>query len=81
MGVGQNLQDHLEVWVQQECTQKITLNSWLGPLAKAWIGANWLFLKRGLGTSNQFESNGYIRSRAGMKYPDIQFHFLAGAIA
>ena len=50
-------------------------------LAKAWIGANWLFLKRGLGTSNQFESNGYIRSRAGMKYPDIQFHFLAGAIA
>ena len=80
-GVGRNLQDHLEVWVQQECTQKITLNSWLGPLAKAWIGANWLFLKRGLGTSNQFESNGYIRSRAGMKYPNIQFHFLAGAIA
>ncbi len=80
-GVGRNLQDHLEVWVQQECTQKITLNSWLGPLAKAWIGANWLFLKRGLGISNQFESNGYIRSRAGMKYPDIQFHFLAGAIA
>ena len=80
-GVGRNLQDHLEVWVQQECTRKITLNSWLGPLAKAWIGANWLFLKRGLGISNQFESNGYIRSRAGMKYPDIQFHFLAGAIA
>jgi len=80
-GVGRNLQDHLEVWVQQECTRNITLNSWLGPLAKAWIGANWLFLKRGLGTSNQFESNGYIRSRAGMKYPDIQFHFLAGAIA
>lgn len=80
-GVGRNLQDHLEVWVQQECTQKITLNSWLGPLAKAWIGANWLFLKRGLGISNQFESNGYIRSRAGLKWPDIQFHFLAGAIA
>lgn len=80
-GVGQNLQDHLEVWVQQACTQKITLNGWLGPLAKAWIGANWLFLKRGLGTSNHFESNGYIRSRAGIKYPDIQYHFLAGAIA
>tara|TARA_A100001391_G_scaffold162889_1_gene121941 strand:+ start:10796 stop:12502 length:1707 start_codon:yes stop_codon:yes gene_type:complete len=80
-GVGQNLQDHLEVWVQQECTQKITLNAWLGPLAKAWIGANWLFLKRGLGISNQFESNGYIRSRAGLKYPDLQYHFLAGAIA
>lgn len=80
-GVGQNLHDHLEVWVQQECTQKITLNGWLGPLAKAWIGANWLFLRRGLGTSNHFESNGYIRSRAGLQYPDIQYHFLAGAIA
>ncbi|ARB47446.1 choline dehydrogenase [Alloalcanivorax xenomutans] len=80
-GVGQNLQDHLEVWVQQECTKKITLNAWLNPLAKAWIGANWLFLRRGLGTSNQFESNGYIRSRAGLQYPDIQYHFLAGAIA
>ncbi|MBB3063513.1 choline dehydrogenase [Microbulbifer rhizosphaerae] len=80
-GVGQNLQDHLECWVQQECTQKITLNGWLNPLAKAWIGANWLFFKRGLGTSNHFESNGYIRSRAGLRYPDIQYHFLAGAIA
>ncbi|PAV25656.1 choline dehydrogenase [Tamilnaduibacter salinus] len=80
-GVGRNLQDHLEVWVQHECTQKITLNGWLNPLAKAWIGANWLFLKRGLGTSNHFEANGYLRSRAGLKYPDIQYHFLAGAIA
>jgi choline dehydrogenase len=80
-GVGRNLQDHLECWVQQECTQKITLNGWLGPLGKAWIGANWLLFKRGLGTSNHFESNGYIRSRAGLQYPDIQYHFLAGAIA
>ncbi|QFT54393.1 choline dehydrogenase [Microbulbifer sp. THAF38] len=80
-GVGQNLQDHLEVWVQQECKQKITLNGWLGPLGKAWIGINWLLFKRGLGASNHFESNGYIRSRAGLKYPDIQYHFLAGAIA
>ena len=80
-GVGQNLHDHLEVWVQQECTQNITLNGWLGLLGKAWIGANWLFFKRGLGASNHFESNGYIRSQAGLKYPDIQYHFLAGAIA
>ncbi|MFC6981066.1 GMC oxidoreductase [Microbulbifer taiwanensis] len=80
-GVGQNLHDHLECWVQQECTQKITLNGWLGPLAKAWIGVNWLLFKRGLGASNHFESNGYIRSRAGLQYPDIQYHFLAGAIA
>ncbi|MFE8072345.1 choline dehydrogenase [Marinobacteraceae bacterium S3BR75-40.1] len=80
-GVGQNLQDHLEVWVQQQCTQKITLNGWLNPLAKLWIGAEWFFFKRGLGATNHFESNGYIRSRAGLKYPDIQYHFLAGAIA
>lgn len=80
-GVGGNLQDHLEVWVQQECTQKITLNAWLNPLARAVIGARWLFLKDGLGASNQFESNGYIRSRAGLRFPDIQYHFLAGAIA
>ena len=80
-GVGQNLQDHLEVWVQQACTQKITLNGWLNPLAKLWIGARWFFFKQGLGASNQFESNGYIRSRAGLQYPDLQYHFLAGAIA
>lgn len=80
-GVGQNLHDHLEVWVQQECTQKITLNGVLGPFSKAWIGLQWLLFKRGLGASNHFESNGYIRSREGLEWPDIQYHFLAGAIA
>ena len=80
-GVGENLQDHLEVWVQRRCTQRITLNGWLNPLARAWIGARWLLTRGGLGASNQFESNGYIRSRAGLRYPDIQYHFLAGAIA
>jgi choline dehydrogenase len=80
-GVGENLQDHLEVWVQQRCTQKITLNGWLSPLAQGWIGARWLLFKSGLGATNHFESNGYIRSRAGLKYPDVQYHFLAGAIA
>ncbi|WP_016853586.1 choline dehydrogenase [Halomonas smyrnensis] len=80
-GVGENLHDHLEVWVQQSCTRKITLNGWLNPLARALIGARWFFFKTGLGASNQFESNGYIRSREGLRYPDIQYHFLAGAIA
>lgn len=80
-GVGQNLHDHLEVWIQQTCTQKITLNSKLNPLAQLLIGAQWFFFKSGLGASNHFESNGYIRSRAGLKYPDLQYHFLAGAIA
>lgn len=80
-GVGQNLQDHLEVWVQQRCTQKITLNGWLNPLGQLMIGARWFFFKSGLGASNQFESNAYIRSRAGLRYPDLQYHFLAGAIS
>ena len=80
-GVGENLQDHLEVWVQRRCTQRITLNGWLNPLGQAWIGARWLLLKSGLGASNQFESNGYIRSREGLRFPDLQYHFLAGAIA
>ncbi|WP_110032068.1 choline dehydrogenase [Hoeflea marina] len=79
-GVGANLQDHLEVYVQQASTQPITLNSKLNLFWKAWIGAQWLFLRKGLGTSNQFEAAAFVRSAAGVPYPDIQFHFLPGAI-
>ncbi|MDI5983848.1 choline dehydrogenase [Halomonas sp. M4R5S39] len=80
-GVGENLQDHLEVWVQHRCLRKITLNGWLNPVGQALIGARWLLFKKGLGATNHFESNGYIRSRAGLQYPDLQYHFLPGAIA
>lgn len=80
-GVGENLHDHLELWMQQECIQRISLNGVLHPLGKAWIGINWLLFRKGLGASNHFEANGYIRSRPGIPYPDIQYHFLAGAIA
>lgn len=79
-GVGSNLQDHLELYIQQECIQPITLYSKLNMFSKAIIGAQWLFLRRGLGTSNQFEACGFIRSQAGIAYPDVQFHFLPGAI-
>jgi len=79
-GVGGNLQDHLEVYIQAECLQPVTLNSRLGLISKALIGAEWLFLKRGLGATNHFESCGFIRSRAGEKYPDLQYHFLPAAI-
>ena len=79
-GVGENLQDHLELYVQQACLQPITLYSKLNLVSKALIGAQWLFLKSGLGTSNQFESAGFIRSKAGEEYPDIQYHFLPVAI-
>jgi choline dehydrogenase len=79
-GVGQNLQDHLEVYVQMASKQPITLYSYWTLFWKAAIGARWLFAKTGLGASNQFESAGFIRSRAGMRYPDIQFHFLPIAV-
>lgn len=80
-GVGGNLQDHLEVYFQIACLQPITLYKHLGLLAKARIGAEWLFFKTGLGASNQFETLGFIRSREGVEYPDIQYHFLPVAIS
>ena len=79
-GVGSNLQDHLELYIQQASTKPITLNAHLNLFSKALIGAQWLFLGKGLGTSNQFEAAAFVRSAAGVKYPDIQFHFLPGAI-
>ncbi|TPW27576.1 choline dehydrogenase [Pararhizobium mangrovi] len=79
-GVGANLQDHLEAYIQQECTQPITLYSKLNLFSKALIGAQWLFFRSGLGASNQFEAAAFLRSKAGVKYPDIQYHFLPVAI-
>jgi len=79
-GVGQNLQDHLELYIQQACSQPITLYKHWNPISKALIGAQWLFFKKGLGASNQFESCAFIRSKAGIKYPDIQYHFLPFAV-
>ena len=80
-GVGQNLQDHLEFYFQVECREPITLYSAMNPLAKARIGLRWLLRRDGLGATNHFESCGFIRSRAGVKWPDIQYHFLPAAIA
>ncbi|MEO9824348.1 MAG: choline dehydrogenase [Paracoccaceae bacterium] len=80
-GVGQNLQDHLEIFFQMAASQPITLYKHWNIVSKALIGAKWLFAKRGIGASNQFESAGFIRSRAGLEYPDIQYHFLPLAVA
>ena len=79
-GVGANLQDHLEFYFQMACTQPITLFGKANLLGKAMVGAQWLFGRSGTGASNQFESCGFIRSRAGIKYPDIQYHFFPMAI-
>lgn len=80
-GVGENLQDHLEFYFQIESKQPITLYPAMNPLRKALIGARWLFGKSGLGATNHFESCGFIRSRAGVAYPDIQYHFLPLAVS
>ena len=75
-GVGGNLQDHLELYIQQACTKPITLYSATGLLQKALIGLRWIAFKSGLGATNHFESGGFIRSRPGIRWPDIQYHFL-----
>ncbi len=79
-GVGENLQDHTELYFQLACEQPITLYSYTGLAGRAYIGARWLARKDGLGASNHFESCGFIRSRAGLTHPDIQFHFLPLAV-
>ena len=79
-GVGANLQDHLELYLQQACTQPITLYKHWNLVSKALIGAQWLFTGTGLGASNQFEACAFIRSKAGIDYPDIQFHFIPFAV-
>ncbi|WP_020043611.1 choline dehydrogenase [Salipiger mucosus] len=79
-GVGANLQDHLEVYLQMAATKPVSLYRYWNLAGKAWVGARWLFTRSGPGASNQFESAGFIRSRAGVRYPDIQFHFLPIAV-
>ncbi len=79
-GVGANLQDHLEVYVQQACVQPITLYRYWNLRGKGLAGLQWLLTRSGPGASNHFESAGFIRSRAGVEYPDIQFHFLPMAV-
>ncbi|MDN3651611.1 choline dehydrogenase [Thalassotalea ponticola] len=79
-GVGKNLQDHLEFYFQYKCQQPITLNGELDLLSKAKIGSQWLLNRSGLGSTNHFESCAFIRSKAGVEWPDIQYHFLPAAI-
>jgi choline dehydrogenase len=79
-GVGQNLQDHLEVYVQAAASQPVSLFKYWNLMGKAYVGARWMFTKTGPGASNQFESCGFLRSKAGVDYPDLQIHFLPIAV-
>ncbi|MBB1313026.1 choline dehydrogenase, partial [Aliivibrio sp. SR45-2] len=79
-GVGENLQDHLEIYFQYHCNEPITLNSKLGLVSKGLIGAEWILTRKGLGATNHFESCAFIRSRKGLKWPNLQYHFLPAAM-
>ena len=80
-GVGENLQDHLEFYFQFKCKKPVTLNGKLDLWNKFLIGARWFFLKDGLGATNHFESCGFIRSKPGVEWPDLQYHFLPAAMS
>lgn len=80
-GVGENLMDHLEIYLQQACTAPISLQRHLGPLGKMAIGMEWLAKRTGLGATNHFEAGGFIRSDSNQPWPDIQFHFLPVAMS
>ncbi|MEX0709053.1 MAG: choline dehydrogenase, partial [Woeseia sp.] len=79
-GVGRNLQDHLEVYVQYACLQPVSLFPALSAWRKPLIGADWLLRRKGIGASNQFEAGGFIRSNDEVAYPNLQYHFLPVAI-
>ncbi|WP_246327157.1 GMC oxidoreductase [Burkholderia guangdongensis] len=79
-GVGENLQDHAEIYIQYACKEPVTLNGKMDAFSKLMIGLRWLLFKDGLGASNHFEAGGFIRSEAGLRWPDIQFHFLPAAM-
>ena len=79
-GVGQNLQDHLELYIQMAASQPVSLFKYWNLFGKAWVGLQWVLTRSGPGASNQFESAAFIRSRAGVEYPDIQYHFLPIAV-
>ena len=78
-GVGENLQDHLEVYVQYASKLPITQQPNLSLLRRPWIGAQWLF-RRGAAATNHFEAGGFLRSREGLDYPNVMLHFLPLAV-
>jgi len=79
-GVGENLQDHLEVYVQHACTQPVSMYPALQWYNKPWLGFQWLFFRRGPAATNHFEAGGFVRSNADVDYPNLMFHFLPVAI-
>ena len=79
-GVGEHLQDHLEVYIQHMCLQPVSMAPYLKWRYRPWIGFQWLFFRRGPGATNHFEGGGFVRSNADVRYPNLMFHFLPIAV-
>ncbi|WP_433795257.1 choline dehydrogenase [Actinoplanes sp. CA-252034] len=79
-GVGENLQDHLEVYIQYASTQPVSMQPYLKWRHRPWIGAQWLFLRSGPAATNHFEAGGFVRSNDDVAYPNLMFHFLPIAV-
>jgi choline dehydrogenase len=79
-GVGEHMQDHLEVYIQYACKQPVSMQPYLKWRYRPWIGFQWLFLRRGPGATNHFEGGGFARSNDHEAYPNLMFHFLPIAV-
>jgi len=79
-GVGENLQDHLEVYIQYACTQPVSVAPYMKMWRRPFVGAEWLLFKKGPGATNHFEGGGFVRSNDDVAYPNLMFHFLPIAI-
>ncbi|KAF1333693.1 Choline dehydrogenase, partial [Globisporangium splendens] len=80
--VGQNMEDHLDLYIQYKCKKPITLHNatWKYPHNMVAIALEWLFNRTGMGASAHLESGGFIRSAPGKQFPDVQYHFLPGSL-
>ena len=79
-GVGRNLQDHLEVYIQHASAQPVSMAPWLAWWRRPWVGFQWLFFRRGAGATNHFEGGGFVRSNDEVGWPNLMFHFLPLAV-
>lgn len=79
-GVGENFEDHLEVYIQHKCKQPVSLQPSLDVKRMPWIGLQWIFARKGAAASNHFEGGAFVRSNDQVDYPNLMFHFLPIAV-
>ena len=79
-GVGENFEDHLEVYIQHECKEQVSLQPSLDVKRMPWIGLQWIFARKGAAASNHFEGGAFVRSNDQVAYPNLMFHFLPIAV-